>query len=598
MIKTLKRNWHYIVLAIITVLAASIRLYYFSDWLLFSMDQARDAFLASDAFQQGPAQLPLLGPRAAGTYLRLGPVFYYFQYFSAMIFGSNEPEIFAYPDVFFAILSVPLFYFFLRLYFNKTVSLLSTSIYAFSFLAIQYSRFSWNPNSIPFWILVCFYGLVRISTEENWRKKPRTTSSFNEDISPKKTNKFGRFFVVRGKYLWIAASAIGFGVVTQLHFLAFLSVSLIVVAYAIWSKTYKSFGWRGILLFIGIVLVFYVPMIASEIKTSGDNVGQFLWALGNKPAESSMLSNIKNNILAHGRAYFLFLTSYQSRTVTPSQTAGLILIAGGLMMAFLKLITEKDLAKKSFLKLFFVWFAVMFLILVPFALQLKPRFFFVAFFIPFILWAFWLEWFLDTWKTKYTSQILVTVATFLIIILNSDATLAWYKAIATNTEPKPWRGRILDLKQTDKLAFTNEQINEISDYLEKRQGESGKKIFVSANMAYRVPIQYIFEEEKNPPTNYGIPSRKTVDRDALYFSIRMRKYNGNPIQPMEKRLRGKFDVIGERNFGLLVVYELALRDVQPEIKKGKKEPKPAASDSGKKQSAPRRTERVMWGEIF
>lgn len=592
-----RKYWDYIILALIILLAAYVRLYHFSDWLFFAMDQARDAFLSADAFEKGASQLPLLGPRAAGTFLRLGPVFYYFQYVSARIFNSIESEVFAYPDLFFSILSIPLFYFFLRLYFKKGVSLLSTSVYAGSFLAVQYSRFAWNPNSIPFWILVCFYSLIKISRAESHCETHTTSLLIQKTSFTEIIKRIWRFAVRGEKYLWIGASAVGFSVVTQLHFLAFLAVPIIILAYIIWNKTYRSLGWRGILLFIAIVLVFYAPMIASEIKTSGDNVGQFMWALGSKPAENSMLSNVKNNILAHGRFYFLFLTSYQSRTVTPSQAAGLIFVAGGLAMAFLKLLGEKDPEEKSFLRLFFVWFTVMFLILIPFAPQLKPRFFFVAFFLPFILYAFWMEWFLDTWRTKYFSRIAVMATTLLIIALNTDATLAWYKGIATNTEPKAWRGRVLDLKQTDKLAFTNKQIKDISDYLYSRSLESGKKIYVSANMAYRVPIQYIFEEEKNPPANYGIPSRKTVDRDALYFSVRMQKYSGQPIQEMEKRLRGKFDVIGKKNFGLLTVYELKLRDIQPEIKKEKK-PKSENSEPNKKQSAPKRTERVLWGDIF
>ncbi|HLM83842.1 MAG TPA: hypothetical protein VK254_01360, partial [Candidatus Bathyarchaeia archaeon] len=76
----MRKNWVCIILALIVVFAVAIRVYHFSDWLHFGMDQARDASLVRDAVQNGPSQLPLLGPRAAGTFVRLGPIFYYFQY--------------------------------------------------------------------------------------------------------------------------------------------------------------------------------------------------------------------------------------------------------------------------------------------------------------------------------------------------------------------------------------------------------------------------------------------------------------------------------------------------------------------------------------
>ncbi len=115
----LKKNWEYPALILIVAAATAIRLYHFSDWLYFAMDQARDAMLVHDAFDKGISQLPLLGPRAAGTFLRLGPAFYYFQYISAKLFNSTDPAVLAYPDLFFSILSIPLFFFFLRLHFKK-----------------------------------------------------------------------------------------------------------------------------------------------------------------------------------------------------------------------------------------------------------------------------------------------------------------------------------------------------------------------------------------------------------------------------------------------------------------------------------------------
>ena len=150
-----------IALFLIVLIAGFVRLYHFNDWLYFKMDQSRDALLINNIVENGPGYLPLLGARAGATqlkhgFLRLGPIFYYFQYASAKIFHSTEPYVLAYPDLFFSLAAIVLLYFFARLYFSRKHSLMITALYAFSFIIIQYSRFAWNPNSLQFFLLLSF----------------------------------------------------------------------------------------------------------------------------------------------------------------------------------------------------------------------------------------------------------------------------------------------------------------------------------------------------------------------------------------------------------------------------------------------------------
>ena len=128
----IKKNWVYLVLALIIVAAAGFRVWHFSDWLHFEMDQARDGSLVKEAVQNGPSQLPLLGPRAGGTFVRLGPIFYYFQYASAKLSGSTLPSVFAYPDLLFSILAIPFFFLFFSLL--ARLCFLSSSSFVFFFL--------------------------------------------------------------------------------------------------------------------------------------------------------------------------------------------------------------------------------------------------------------------------------------------------------------------------------------------------------------------------------------------------------------------------------------------------------------------------------
>jgi len=59
-------------LSLVLLGAFIVRFWNFAPWLYFEADQSRDAIIVKKAFEEGPGYLPLLGPRAAGTFLRLG----------------------------------------------------------------------------------------------------------------------------------------------------------------------------------------------------------------------------------------------------------------------------------------------------------------------------------------------------------------------------------------------------------------------------------------------------------------------------------------------------------------------------------------------
>jgi len=146
--------------AFFLALAAGIffRTYHFSDWLHFELDQARDAGLVSEAAEGGISELPLLGPRAQGTFLRLGPAFYYLSYLSAKIFG-NSPAGIARGIWTLSILALPLLYLYLRRYFNEKITLALAALASVSVFLVVYSRFAWNPNALVFFVPLSFYAL-------------------------------------------------------------------------------------------------------------------------------------------------------------------------------------------------------------------------------------------------------------------------------------------------------------------------------------------------------------------------------------------------------------------------------------------------------
>ena len=113
------KKWIYILALSFIVLAGFfLRFYNYSKWLHFELDQSRDAKIIDLAVDEGIGNLPLLGPKAAGSFLRLGPLFYYQEYLSAVIFG-NTPSGIAALSIILSCLTIPLFYFFVKRAVNK-----------------------------------------------------------------------------------------------------------------------------------------------------------------------------------------------------------------------------------------------------------------------------------------------------------------------------------------------------------------------------------------------------------------------------------------------------------------------------------------------
>ncbi len=565
--KVFKKYWDYFALAAIIILAAAVRLFHFHEWLYFAMDQGRDANLIRKAIDGGISQLPLLGPRAAGTFLRLGPAFYYFQYLSAKISGSTDPAVMAYPDLFLGILSVPLFYFFLRLYFKKPASLAGAALLAANFIAIQNSRFAWNPNSAPFWILFALFGLV----------------------------KFSRSASEREKMIWLGIAAVGLGFASQMHFLVFVSLPVIMALHIFWSGSWKKLNWKNILPAIAILAVLYIPMALSEWKTSGDNMKQFIFALQNKSSsEYSLKNKFFQNFANHGDGYFNMLTSYSSPSGKFSMLAGLVFITATFLKMVFELRDEKDAGRKNFLKAIFVWFAVIFFLLIPFAFQIRPRFFLPVLFLPIIFSVFWIERLAESKRKKHFARTAAILLFFSVFVLNCTNVFAWYRSLALGKDPiSPLAGVTASRKFQN---VTVSQIKALADYLRRRSAEEGKTVQLYGNMIYRVPAQYFLEAD--PALDYSLISKKDKDPNDLYFAIAASEHPFTYSVP--EKIYSRFDLVAEHSFGYhLKLFEMKLKAVQPdEERKEKKSDSGSSSPSSqKKKPAPKRTERVKWEDL-
>lgn len=355
----LTKDWIAVVLVVVFFIGIFFRTYNLEDWLFFQADQSRDFNMISRAIEEGPGSLPLLGPKAGGTYLRLGPIFYYFQYISALIFGIGSPVNLAFPDLLFGILTLPLLFLFLKEFFSKKWALLLTSGYTFSFFAIQYSRFAWNPNSAPFFNLLFFYGIFQFFKSESGRKKT----------------------------VWAIIIGVSYAIASQLHFVCFLGLPLALLAvilirrFFFKNKNVRYLKYFGIVVFIFIL--FYIPVILSDLQTDWNNSLNFLSSFEKKSSDSSLLNLLKKDAIIFSK---YFLTISFGIVAAPDYLiflAGfLIILAIGTGLFLIK--KEIDPNRKFFILLSLIWFFAYFLPYIPIATKLQPRHFLPILPVPFV----------------------------------------------------------------------------------------------------------------------------------------------------------------------------------------------------------------------
>ncbi|MDD2766924.1 MAG: glycosyltransferase family 39 protein [Candidatus Moranbacteria bacterium] len=514
------------------VLGIFLRSYHFSDWLHFEIDQSYDTLLVSPAVENGIEELPLLGPTAGGgRALRLGPAFYYLEYISAKIFGNTPPGHAALVLI-FSFLSLPLFYLFCRRYFTHVLSLGLLLLFSVSLYAVLYSRFSWSPNVLPFLILLLFYSFLRSLSEKESRKN-----------------------------LWFLLSVVVLSITTQIHFNAFFIIPAVVVSLLLLRR--PRFKWQTWIIALVIVLVFYSPLIISDIETRGQNIQFFLEKFQHSGGDGKkMLEKAVQTLNYDASEYFLILTGSDHVNgkklkgygfSTPGSIAwkvtSLCILFGELLLLLWALKKETDYDKRTFLWLIVLWFilsSLYFFSIRNNGLNIYPRFFLVVLPVPFILFGLILE---QLARFKKIGILIGSFLIFLVFVGNmfglwkyfSNLRIVLIEPISVQTEdifPKTER-------------VTLEQQYAIVDYMESVQKENGYPIYLQAKHEYEPIFWYHLEKR-------GIFFQKKIQAIALYregnyFSI---KFSTNDQLNFDQR----FELVEERFFGALTVFRFTPRD--------------------------------------
>ncbi len=445
-------------LIIICIIGIVFRSVHYSDWLVFKSDQARDALIMTQAMSNGFSSLPLLGPEAGSTKFRLGPITYYFQYISGELFGAM-PESYAYPDLIFGILTLPLFFFLFRKFLSLTISFWLTALASISLFLVTFSRFAWNPNLLPFFTtLFAWFFLNALENQEKQRQ------------------------------YYLTGAAICMGIIAQLHLVAILGLGIGLGIFLMFSRALRS---KEIFLGIIIAILLQFPIFIHEWQTGGANTNSFISAISGEKYQDKNHSCYEKLFRAYqeGSHITWIITTGQQNTDTlvtrglaikcdqkcqtalPYSLMAMIIFTLILWLTFHRLRSET--ATKQKLKVGFIgsWLFGFLIVTILVAYETEVRFYLGIIPVLFLSLGFAAEYFLNhPLSQKYTLiKIVLYSIGIVMILLNIKATSTYLYELATSkisaedssrdlrfgTESKVTLGQLRAIATEAKAHFTS-----------------------------------------------------------------------------------------------------------------------------------------------
>ncbi|MBI2334316.1 glycosyltransferase family 39 protein [Candidatus Daviesbacteria bacterium] len=222
----------FMLLLAVLALAAFLRLYKIDEYMIFLGDQGRDAIIVKNMIDD--LHFPAIGPPTSVGNIYLGPLYYYMMLLP-MVLTNFNPVSASWMVAMIGVATVFLVYYLGKSWFGRGAGLLAAYLYAISPVTVNYSRFSWNPNPLPFFAFVAILGMVKLQ----------------------KTNNF----------FWLILTGFALGAALQMHYLALVLIPVIVTLwlYQVIQEKKKNF-LKGTLLGLGAFLLVMSPLFWFDIR--------------------------------------------------------------------------------------------------------------------------------------------------------------------------------------------------------------------------------------------------------------------------------------------------------------------------------------------
>ncbi len=250
----------FIALVGILALAAFLRFYKIEEYMIFLGDQGRDVIIVKNMIDD--LHFPAIGPPTSVGNIYLGPLYYYMM-LPPMVLTNFNPVSAAVMVSLIGVATVFLVYYLGKTWFGREAGLLASYLYAISPVTINYSRFSWNPNPLPFFALVAILSMVKLQKS--------------------------------GNFLWLLLTGVALGAALQMHYLAIVLILVIVVLwfYQVLQKSAKKNFLKGTLLGVGAFLLVMSPLFWFDLRHNFLNYKAILALFGKGEAVGiNLFSNI------------------------------------------------------------------------------------------------------------------------------------------------------------------------------------------------------------------------------------------------------------------------------------------------------------------
>ncbi|PIU03175.1 hypothetical protein COT44_04755 [Candidatus Shapirobacteria bacterium CG08_land_8_20_14_0_20_39_18] len=228
--KFLTRNWELSLLLVFILIAVVLRFTNITSLNFFTFDQSRDALFVKRMIIDH--QWRLLGTQTSlpGMYL---PPFYYYTIAPILWLSKLNPVSIDIYSAFIGVLTIPAIYFIANKIFGRPAGIFSSGLFAVSPLIVELTRRAWNPNTLPFFILITFYFIYMYFKEK----------------------KLKYFLLAFGFY----------GYCLSLHFGAWILIPLFIFIW-FFALIKDKLGILGLLGAIGILFFFVSPLFIFEIR--------------------------------------------------------------------------------------------------------------------------------------------------------------------------------------------------------------------------------------------------------------------------------------------------------------------------------------------
>lgn len=257
--------------SLVLISAIILRYYKLDSFATFLGDQGRDAIAMKRilTFEHFPA----IGPVTSVGQVYLGPFYYYFMAPWLLFFGF-DPIGPAFGIAFLSIAFLILQFFMVKDLFDSKTALVSCALTGFSAVMIDFSRYSWNPNLLPYFSFFAVYLIVKTVQE-------------NKLIYP----------LLLGAVLSLSI---------QLHYLALflLPITGVVVIFYFFNRRLVFFdAIRRLVVFTVSFVIFFSPLIFFEFRHDFLNTRSFIVFF-------SSSNNVSENLLQSAAHSLLFFNSY------------------------------------------------------------------------------------------------------------------------------------------------------------------------------------------------------------------------------------------------------------------------------------------------